>query len=175
MIPGMPAGIQVRLQEARDAVPLSRAEWNALAAGNAVSTVFQTHEWFDTWWSAFRGSRRLFLLTVHEDGTPAGFLPLMRVRGPLGLRQLEFTGTPNADYQDFVLPRRRAESMRALCEALAAMRGDWDMMVLRNLPADSPSVAGLAAECRRLGLGVMDMERQPCPTLRIRGREPEVE
>src|ERR1700741_4587553 len=160
MIPGMSAGMQVRLHEARDAVPFARHEWNALAAANAVSTVFQTHEWFDTWWRAFGAANRLFLLTLHEGASPAGFLSLMRVRGPLGLRQLEFTGTPNADYQDFVLPRRRAEAMRALCEVLHASRVDWDTIVLRNIRADSPSVGELAAECRRLGLGLMNIERQ---------------
>lgn len=174
MISGMSPGMQVRLHESRDAIPLARREWNALAAGNAIDTAFQSYEWFDTWWTAFGGSHRLFLLTLHEDGVPAGFLSLMRVNGPLGLRQLEFTGAPNADYQDFVLPRRRAEAMRVLCEALEAMRGDWDMIVLRNVRADSPTLAELAGECRRLGLGLVDMERQPCPTLRIRGREKEI-
>src|SRR5262245_25236823 len=126
MIPGMSPGLEVRLCEARDAVSLDAHAWNALVEASPASTVFQTHEWFDTWWSAFGESRRLFLLSLHDGGAPAGLLALMRVHGPLGLRVLEFTGTPNADYQDFVLPGRRAEALRVLCDELHSARARWD-------------------------------------------------
>ncbi len=97
----------------------------------------------------------------------------MQVRGPLGLRQLEFTGTPNADYQDLILGSNRSESLRQICRSLHTVRRRWDMIVLRNLPEESPTRNELKAEFQRLGLGVLDMEPQPCPTLAIRGHEAE--
>lgn len=166
--------MQVRLTESRDRLPLDRAQWNGLAARNATHSAFQTFEWFDTWWSAFGPRHRLFLLTIHQAGSIIGIVPLMAVRGPLGLRQLEFIGTPNADYQDLIIPDHCDAAVRAVCEFLHGVRGRWDMIVLRNLPSGSPTIGVLHTACAQLGLRLMDMERQPCPTLQIRGREEEV-
>lgn len=165
--------MQVRLAESRDQVPIGRDAWNALAARNPTSTAFQTYEWFDTWWSAFGARHRLFLATVHDAGQVIGIVPLMLVRGPLGLRQLELIGMPNADYQDVILPERREAAVAALCRFLVGQRSRWDMMVLRNLPENSPTVREFRAAFGAAGLGVMDMERQPCPTVLLRGRESE--
>ena len=115
---------------------------------NATHSAFQTFEWFDTWWSAFGPRHRLFLLTIHQAGSIIGIVPLMRVRGPLGLRQLEFIGTPNADYQDLIIPERRDEAVRAVCEFLHGVRGRWDMIVLRNLPSGSPTIGRIARRVR---------------------------
>lgn len=165
--------MQVRLAESREQVPLGRDAWNALVARCPTSTAFQTYEWFDTWWSAFGARHKLFLLTVHDGNDIVGIAPLMRVRGPLGLRQIEFTGTPNADYQDLIVPDIRSGAIAAICAFLHDRRGLWDMIVLRNLKAQSNCVGELHREFERLGLGVMDVERQPSPTLVIRGREAE--
>lgn len=171
----MTRGLHLELTETRAELPVTRERWNALAAENPTHTAFQTFEWFDTWWTAFGASHQLFLLTLQDAGTVHGIFPLMRMRGALGLRHLEFTGTPNADYQDFILPAHRTEAIRLLCEYLYSVRDRWDMLVLRNLPDESPTGREISDGFRRLGLGIMDMEREPCPVLLIRGRETEVE
>ncbi|HEU0225961.1 MAG TPA: GNAT family N-acetyltransferase [Steroidobacteraceae bacterium] len=167
----MTSGMQVVLTESRDQVPLDRERWNALASANPVSTAFQTYEWFDSWWTAFGGQHRLHFLTLHDGGEIVGFAPLMRTRGPLGLRQIEFTGTPNADYQDLVVPAHRADAIDALCRFLHAGRRSWDMVVLRQIPADSPTIPDMRAACARAGLGLLEGERQPCPGLLLHGQE----
>ncbi len=45
-------GVQVRLTESGERLPLTHAEWNALAARNATSATFQNFEWFDVLWFA---------------------------------------------------------------------------------------------------------------------------
>ncbi len=170
----MGGGLQVSLTEARDRLPVSRAQWNALVAQSPTHTAFQTFEWFETWWSAFGASYRLFLLTVHRGDTIVGLAPLMLTRGPLGLRVLEFVGTPNADYQDLLVSSDRDATCIAIVEFLVRERRRWHMVVLRNLPSQSLTRASLGRACERLGLRVMDTERQPCPALAIRGREDEV-
>jgi len=169
----MTKGMQVRLTESRARCPLTRDEWNALVVRNPTNTAFQTFEWFDTWWGAFAARHRLHLLTVHEGDRILGIAPFMMLRGPLGLKQLELIGTPNADYQDLIVPDRRDEVIRALCEFLHAERRSWDMIVLRSLPERSPTVAEFRKHCEALGLGVMDLERQPCPAVMLAGREAE--
>ena len=173
-MPPAPTTLRVRLTEARDQIPLTRAQWNALADRNATSTVFQTWEWFDAWWSSFGADRRLYFLTVHDGDDLIGFAPLMMIRGRLGLRQLEFAGSPNADYQDFVIPDRRSEAVPAICRYLHAERRHWDMLALRNLPAESPTRMELISGFAQLGLGSMDTELIICPSLCIAGHESEV-
>jgi CelD/BcsL family acetyltransferase involved in cellulose biosynthesis len=167
--------MQVRLTESRDRLPIDRAQWNALVERNRTRSAFQTFEWFDTWWAAFGPRHRLFLLSVHQAQSVIGIAPLMLVHGPLGLRQLEFTGSPNADYQDLILPYQSNAAIDALCQFLHGARDRWDMIVLRNLPADTPTVSELGHGFGRVGHLLMDMERQPCPALQIRGREREIE
>lgn len=174
MIPGMGSGLEVRLTESRDNLPLTPAQWNALAAQSPTHTAFQTFEWFDAWWSAFGSNHHLFLLTVHRAGAIVGVAPLMLTRGPLGLRVLELAGTPNADYQDFLVSAAGESVFDAIVDFLVRERRRWAMVVLRNLPSQSPTVVQLHAACARRGLRVMDLERQPCPALAIRGRHAEV-
>lgn len=169
----MPLGVQIRVAESRDSVPLSQSQWNGLVAQSPTRTAFQTYEWFDTWWAAFGSRHRLFFLSAERAGAIIGFASMMVVRGPLGLRQLEFTGTPNADYQDFVLGSDAKDVIPAFVSFLSRERRHWDMIVLRNMPTTSPTVAALNVACAALGLRIMDIERQPCPALVVRGRERE--
>ena len=167
--------LKVRLTESRSDIPLTRELWNALADRSTASTVFQTWEWFDAWWSSFGAGHHLYFLSVHDGADVVGFAPLMMIRGRLRVRQLEFVGSPNADYQDFVDPDRRSETSSAICRFLHAERRNWDMLVLRNLPADSPTRMELITGFAQLGLGSMDTELIPCPSLCIAGHDSEVQ
>ena len=90
-----------------------------------------------------------------------------------GLRRLEFVGSSNADYQDFILGKRAAELLPLLVRFLFERRNAWDMMVLRNVPTNSPTFTLLPAEMRSRGLGATDFERVSCPTLEISSRPDE--
>ena len=140
-------------------------QWNALVADTASATVFQTYEWFECWWQAFGNPHQLFVVTVWDGETLAGIAPLMLVRR-FGLRQLEFVGSSNADYQDFILGKRSAELLPLLVRYLHEQRDAWDMMVLRNVPTDSPTFASLPAMMRSYGLGATDHRTHRLPDLR---------
>jgi CelD/BcsL family acetyltransferase involved in cellulose biosynthesis len=150
-------------------LPIDRAQWNAIAAKTASATVFQTYEWFECWWAAFGERKRLHVVTLWDGDLLAGIAPLMIVRHA-GLRHLEFVGSPNADYQDFILGNCPEQLMSTLARHFHACRGEWDIMTLRNVPTDSPTFALLPAAMRSLGLGVTDFERIACPTLEISSR-----
>jgi hypothetical protein len=86
------------------------------------------------------------------------------------LRKLEFVGSSNADYQDFVLGKRSIELLPLLVRYLHEQRDVWDMMLLRNVPTDSTTFALLPAMMRSNGLGATDHERVACPTIEISSR-----
>ena len=154
-------------------LPVRRDQWNALVAETAGATVFQTYEWFECWWAAFGYGRELFLVTMWEGELLAGVAPLM-IQRRFGVRRLEFVSTSNADYQDFILGKRSAELLPALMRFVCEQRTAWDMMVLRNVPTESPTFALLPEIVRALGLGVTDTERVDCPTIKIASRPDEI-
>src|SRR5690606_12642575 len=68
-----PAGMRVELITRRSDIPLDAERWNALVADNEINTVFQTYEWFDSWWQVFGKGRELFFLVVREGDEIVGF------------------------------------------------------------------------------------------------------
>lgn len=152
--------------------PVGRDQWNAHVKKTVNATIFQTYEWFECWWAAFGGQQQLFLITMWDGELLVGIAPLMILRRR-GLRQLEFVGSPNADYQDFILGKRSTELLPILLRYIFEQRNSWDMMVLRNVPTDSPTFALLPKAARSIGLKVTDTERVDCPTLEIDSRPEE--
>jgi CelD/BcsL family acetyltransferase involved in cellulose biosynthesis len=159
------AGLRVELISRRSDIPLGAEQWNALVAANETNTVFQTYEWFDSWWQVFGKSRELFFLVVREGDEVIGFAPLLRRRSVYGWRLLEFAGVGNSDYQDFVLPKDKPRAMAAICAFLRDHWWKWDRLALANVPGQSSSVALLERAARDSGLHLIDEIHVPCPAL----------
>jgi len=161
--------LDIRLARRLTDLPVSREQWNALAGATPGATLFQTYEWFQCWWNAFGAGKELFCATIWEDGSLLGIVPLMRFRR-YGIRHLEFVGSPNGDYQDFILGDRSAALLPEIARFLYAERGQWDTLVLRNLPMESPTHHALPGLMRDAGLHATDLERVACPTLQLASR-----
>jgi CelD/BcsL family acetyltransferase involved in cellulose biosynthesis len=157
--------LEVTLVEDVAAIPLSGSEWNALVAANETNTIFQTFEWFGAWWRSFSAGNSLFFLVVRGDGRIIGFAPLMIRRRFAGLKQLQFVGSGNADYQDFVLPVDKPRALRAICEYLHVHARNWDRIFLSNVPQHSSTVRGLIQCARSPDLRFVEEARTACPTL----------
>ena len=160
-----PPALRIELITRRSQIPLDAARWNALVAANETNTVFQTFEWFDAWWQTFGASRALWFLVVRQGEEIVGFAPLTRRRSPFGWRLLEFAGTGNADYLDFVLPKDKPRQLAAIGAFLRAHRFSWERLALQNVPNHSSTHAALLEVARDTGLHVVDEMRVTCPTL----------
>jgi CelD/BcsL family acetyltransferase involved in cellulose biosynthesis len=158
------AAMRVELVTRRADIPLDAERWNALVAANETNTIFQTYEWFDAWWESFGARRELFFLVVREGDEIVGFAALMRRRSAFGWRQLEFAGTGNADYQDFILPKDKPRALAAISGFLRESWLRWDRFALANVPGHSSTLSLLAA-ARGTGLRIVDEIHVPCPTL----------
>ena len=51
-----------RLEE----LPVNGQQWNALVAQTAGASVFQTYEWFESWWTTLGGKNELFVVTMWD-------------------------------------------------------------------------------------------------------------
>jgi len=168
---GSGAAIAVELIEDRAQIPLTAAEWNELVARNETNSIFQTYQWFDAWWRTFGDAHQLFFLLLRQEGRIVGFGAMMLRRMSFGTRRLEFVGTGNADYQDFVVPQDKQAALHAICEFLRAHCSRWRSACLTNVPSQSTTMFYLREAGRRFGLHLVEEGRVRCPALQLSDRQ----
>lgn len=167
---GSGTAIAVELIEDRAQIPLTAAEWNELVARNETNSIFQTYQWFDAWWRTFGDAHQLFFLLLRQEGRIVGFGAMMLRRMSFGARRLEFVGTGNADYQDFVVPQVKQAALHAICEFLRAHSSRWRSACLTNIPSQSTTMFFLREAGRRFGLHLVEEGRVRCPALQLSDR-----
>lgn len=150
---------------------ISESEWNRLASGNETSTVFQTYEWFRSWWSVFGGQNRLFLAKAYSSGELVAIAPLM-ITGAEGDRVLRFTSDEKADYCDFLVREHKELALERIIDALMQRRGEWDSIQFRNIPEVSSTKSIVKKICAGKGLNLITRQIV-CPSLVIQGHEEE--
>ena len=165
--------IRFVLSRQLEELPVDRQQWNALVAETAGTSVFQTYEWFESWWTALGGKNELFVVTMWDGEALLGIAPLM-IERHRGLRYLEFVGSPNADYQDFILGPQPEVVLKGLATFLADQRNAWHMMALRNLSTESITSRKLPGLLNATRIDTIDDERIACPTLEIASQSEEV-
>jgi CelD/BcsL family acetyltransferase involved in cellulose biosynthesis len=150
----MPASIEV-LTKSEQFDDLKQ-EWDSLLDDSEQCVFFLRWFWNRLWWDLFKPSRSsLYLISVRDDhGELIGLAPFyLRERRTLGIRHvrdLMLLGTgvyaQISEYVD-VIARRGYEELvtRGVARALTE-RTDWDHLSLREVPARSEMLAGLAAE-----------------------------
>src|SRR2546423_2844276 len=114
--------------------------WDALAAQGAVVDPFRTHEWIQSWWECFRSDAELRVLVVRADREVIAVAPLMvtteRVYGKT-LRCLRLLANDHTPRCDFIVARGSDEAYQAIWDFLMNGSVDWDIVCLRELPAES--------------------------------------
>jgi CelD/BcsL family acetyltransferase involved in cellulose biosynthesis len=129
--------------EARDA-------WYAVAAQGANQHT-QTYEWYDAYGRTLGASSTDWVIVILLRGNqPVGILPLCRQRRTvfrIPLRTLSLPYDPNLLLGDVAMPvaLRAADIDSAVRSALACAGISWDVILLRETPADSQAAANLAS------------------------------
>lgn len=106
-------------------------------------SIFSTWEWLSTWWKHFGKSKRLELLMAEENGRLIGIAPLMySVHRMLGLQmgKIEFIGTPDSDYNDFILADKKEQCMKLFIEFLYGLSEKWNCVELWDIPEYAQSL-----------------------------------
>lgn len=149
--------------------------WQLLYAASPSGSAFLTWEWLYAWSERFiRGERRLFVVSIFDGTELIAIAPwyLERVPcGPVRAREIRFLGLPEAgsDYLD-VLTRqgRERQVARALIALLyGQMSSMWDVLRLKDVPADSPFLARFLSHLRRSGKQYQIEEGSFCPGVQL--------
>ncbi|MBZ0220449.1 MAG: GNAT family N-acetyltransferase [Candidatus Methylomirabilis sp.] len=162
--------MDIRIATRIEDIGISPEEWNSLLSGSETNTVFQTYEWFKSWWDVFGKENRLFLVSViGPHGDLMAIAPLM-LSSRTGRRTVRFVGDDKADYLDIISGPEKQKSIECVMEALILNKNEWDCISLRNIPEDSIT----CRELKRISLetNIRTITSQiSCPTLVIAGRE----
>src|SRR5215813_15564455 len=143
-------------------------KWNALLDQSASQSIFLTWEWVNAWWKSYRrnGDRPFVLLAEDEErlvGMAPLFLRKIRFAKLLDLRALSFIGdgTWDSDYLDFVIMTGRERQVINEFFRYLIRIDLWDLALLNEIPAASPTLPHVAACAQHLKLLFMQSEF-PC-------------
>lgn len=152
-------------------IPLSPEQWNNLVQKNDTNTVFQTYEWFESWWKVFGKKHQLVFLVAYDLGSVIGFVPLMLIDSSYGNKSLHFAGDTNADYCDFVIDGNQLKVISEFLKYIDTVVTDWTTMILLNIPSQSTTLACLQTICQEQDYNIAIKQRVKAPALIIEGRQ----
>lgn len=169
--PTASAGVRTTVATTLDGTGLDATAWNALAATSATNSIFQTHQWSTSWWSSFGDQFTPRFVSATDDTGVVGVAPLI-LDSSTRQRVLRFLGDGRADYCDFLTKDADIGVLLRLFAAVTELP-DWDVILLNNLPGQSPTVDALTTWCARAGLPTLVNRHVLCPTLLIDGHQDE--
>jgi len=120
--------------------------WNELLEQSGISFPFATHEWVRTWIEHFGADQRIHVLLVKSGQTVVAIVPLMLRRGwmyGLPVMRLQSIHNVYTERFDFIVNRSPDEIYPVIWQHLLTRAPHWDVLELRQVPADSPTLAHL--------------------------------
>lgn len=165
----MVSDLTVTCIEQRTELAKLEGEWDKLLDQSDVASPFLTPGWQMAWLDTYGAAHRPFVLVAREAGNPVGLWPLARRwRGPF--RVLEPIGAGRSDWLDIpVVTNRRHEVLSAFLGYLAGRRRAWDLIDLRDMLAESPTVTALERLAHGGPLRLRRCPRTVAPYLAIDG------
>lgn len=166
--------LSIKIFKNLDEIPVTPLEWNQLLSQNETNTIFQTYEWFQSWWKAFGAHNQLHLITVYQNQELVGIAPLM-ISGRYLRRVIKFVGDGKADYCDFIfLNREKKAILSIVMRHIFSISHQWDSVVLSNIPSDSSTAEILHQICLYYRNKIISKIINLCPTLVIQGNQEKI-
>lgn len=117
--------------------------WRDLEAAARPDHPFTSHEWIESWWHAFGAGKQLNILAAWRGLELVAVMPLMlqrcRIYG-IGARRLESIANWHTPRWDLLVAPGSEAAHGELWRYLAMRRSAWDLLLLSQLPAASPTL-----------------------------------
>jgi len=114
--------------------------WDSLLIGSRDNDIFATWEWLSSWWKHFGHGRKLRILIIKDNDEVIAVAPLMWSKYNFmhlgSLAKIEFIGSPQSDYNSFILVRRELECLKLFLRYLTSNHDDWDCLELKDTSED---------------------------------------
>lgn len=124
-----------------------RQEWDALVRQSQANEVFSTYEFLRAWDSSNTRKTALKIVAARDGAGLAGVAPLMfsdKRKCGMSMTSLEFIGTPNSDYSDFIY--HDIEALDAMWKYVSKTASSADILYLQQIKASSPTSAYLKSD-----------------------------
>lgn len=141
-----PARYQVETLDDFDSFLRLEPIWNELLEKSGTTFPFVTHEWVRTWIEYFGAGQRLHVLLVKAGRTVVGIVPLMLRQGwmyGLPVTRLQSIHNVYTERFDFIINGPSDEIYPMIWNHLLTRSPHWDVLELRQVPADSPTLEQL--------------------------------
>lgn len=124
-------------------------EWEQLLRTVPGHSLFLTWEWLYCWTKHYLGDSRLRILLMLDDqerlvGIAPLYLRTTRAHGLIPLRELRYLGSETvcSSYLDVIAneKQKRAVLQGLYCYLFNEARGDWDVLTLSEVPAESSTI-----------------------------------
>lgn len=146
-----------------------KTEWDSLVESSAA-TVFLTHNWLDRWWQFYGNGLDLWVLTVRDEVSLVGLMPLALKRGAMGIRRLMFMGagevTPN-HLNIIACQERFPHALRLICGHLLDSSSEWDFLDIDKLPAHHIALELFQNTFKSRGLTARTKVTARCPYITL--------
>lgn len=107
--------------------------WEKMFVYCEFPTIFQLYSWCKVWWNIYGKDKELYILIVKKNLLPIGLAPLM-ISGDSKKRSVEFIGTGNADYTDFMInPEFKKEALDCIFKFLIQNKEKWKKISLTQM------------------------------------------
>jgi len=114
--------------------------WGKMVEYCEFPTIFQLHSWCKVWWKIYGKDKELYILIIKRNSIPIGLAPLM-LSGHSKKRSVEFIGTGNADYTDFMIdPRFKKETLECIFNFLLQNKEYWAKVSLIQMSERTGSI-----------------------------------
>ena len=117
-------------------------EWNDTVDRAGLTHPFLRHEWLRSWWDSFNAGGMLNIMVVRAGQKIIALAPLMLGAAKIHripVRRLQFLSNDHTPKADVIVTERPDEVFDALWNALMNARSKWDVLLLNQLPGDSPT------------------------------------
>lgn len=117
--------------------------WNACLVQSLDNNIFSTWEWLSIWWKHFGEAKKLVILLVENEKEILVIAPFVffyvYLPWPSQFLKISFVGSPDSDYNSFVLKERNVKLLKLIFDYLND-HFDWDYLELKDISETSTSM-----------------------------------
>lgn len=121
--------------------------WDRLLTESGINNPFLTHDWFKIAFEYFENRNNLYILLVHEEDKVIAIVPFLISNDryySLLVRKIRFLENVHTPFQDFILAKKKKESLEAIFDFLQDNFNQWDLIELKEMRSNSKTIPLLA-------------------------------
>jgi hypothetical protein len=183
-VDGASSGLRLEIVETEQGFLSLEPVWDVLVERMSTRCVFVRWDWMRLWCEAHRDVISLAVAVVRDDsGAVRGIAPLVLGTESGGMRRrlrhlalMTSLGDAQGERLDFIVPAGEEDIVTpVLCGVFEMLRAQWDTVLLKKIPEESPNLPHLLKALARCGDASSVLNTHPTHYARLPGTYVEYE